>query len=139
MVNHQTHGRSQGRKIIAVAVLSLLVLRGLSFLGIAGAFADSSNVTKPIVSALYVDEHCDRAQDKSDRGRPIHDCSHYCALCASAARDLIVPDVPNFTGTDALYARVNISPLTFYPDELGSARPPGLIANWSATSPPRIS
>lgn len=139
MVNHQTHGRSQSRKIIAAAVLSLLVLRGLSFLGIAGALVDSLRIANPILSVLNLEEHCDWGEDQSDHGRPIQHCSDCCVLCAPAAGDSIVPRVQSFKETDSLFSSKTISPLTFDPDKLGSARPPGLIANWSATSPPYIS
>lgn len=139
MVNQQTQGRSQSRKIIAAALLSLLVLRGLSFLGIAGAFVDSSSIANPIVSSLFIEDHCDRAKDNSDRSGPIQNCSDCCVLCMSTARDSILPEAPSFKETDSLFVGASVSPSTFYPNSLGSARPPGFIANWSATSPPLVS
>jgi hypothetical protein len=139
MVNHQTHGRTRGRKIIAAAMLSLLVLRGLSFLAIAGAFLESSSVANPVLSTLDLGEHCDWTEGQSDHQTPNQDCSDCCVFCASAARDLIVPGALSFKATDALFSSAVVSLSTFYRDKLGAPRPPGLIANWSATSPPRIS
>lgn len=139
MVNHQTLGRARGRKIIAAAMLSLLVLRGLTFLEIAGSFIESSRVTNPAHSALDIGERCDWAEGKSEHGTPIKDCSDCCVFCAFAARDLIVPSAPSFKAENARFASSIVSPASFYRDEWGAPRPPGFIANWSATSPPRLS
>ncbi|MGD9545791.1 MAG: hypothetical protein AB7F41_09745 [Methylocystis sp.] len=139
MVNHQTLRRSQGRKIIAAAALSLLVLRGLSLLAFAGPLAELSNFVDPVLSAFFLEEHCDRADGETDRKAPLQDCADCCVLCASAAPDLAVPVASNSKGTISLLTRAKISPSKLDPDELRAPRPPGLIANWSATSPPRNS
>jgi len=96
MINHQTDRRSRARKIIAAAVVSLLVLRGLSVLGIAGAFVGLSSLASPVPLAFILEERCDRAEDKADHKNPRQDRSDCCVLCASAIRDLAVTAVSSF-------------------------------------------
>jgi len=137
MITDQTHRRFQIRKIIAVAALCLFVLRGLSFLGVSAALAASPDATGPGLSASLLEEQCERRDKSGDRSTH-EECSDCCVLCMSAARTAALLSVSSLTGVLSLSERESMAPRIRLFD-LDAQKPPGLIANWSATSPPRRS
>lgn len=132
----QDRGVSLIRKIAAGAVLCLFILRALSSLGLAAHFAAGIEADDPVFAAA-AGLHCEAPQDPSSPPKQGKDHSQCCVLCASMARGGFALDLLILT-----HAIVFPPPETpaFFPSLLfiGSqfAKPPGWMANWSATSPP---
>jgi hypothetical protein len=129
----QNKRRSLIRRIVAVAVLCLFVLRGMTFIGMAAAMA-ATDAENPVFAHAFLRDHCAR-QDGSNGPRKQSQSEH-CVLCCSAAREVVASNA-------LIFAEV----VLLTPDEPAMATPreneishlgkaPGLIANWSATSPP---
>jgi hypothetical protein len=133
MLNAQNHRRDLIRRIVAVAALCLFVLRGMTFIGMAAAMAET-DAKNPVFAHAFLGGHCAQ-QDGSDGPRK-HSQSEHCVLCCSAARDIVASNALIFA---EVFLREPVEPAAPAPREneiphLGNA--PGLIANWSATSPP---
>jgi hypothetical protein len=134
MLNAQSQRRSLIRRIVAVAVLCLFVLRGMTFIGIAAAMA-TTDAGNPAFAHAVLGDHCAR-QDGSDGPRK-HAHSDHCVLCCSAARDIVASNALIFVEVVLLTPDEPATPAP-YDNEIPHLRKaPGLIANWSATSPPR--
>jgi hypothetical protein len=134
MLNTQNHRRTLIRRIVAIAVLCLFVLRGMTFIGMAAAMATTDG-GNPSIAHAVLGENCAQ-QDGSDGPRK-HAHSEHCVLCCSAVRDIAASN-----------ALIFFEVILLTPEELPAPTPrakkapnleeaPGLIANWSATSPPR--
>jgi hypothetical protein len=134
MLNAQNRRRSLIRRIVAVAVLCLFVLRGMTFIGMAAAMA-TTDAGNPVFAHAVLGDHCAR-QDGSD-GPHNRVKSEHCVLCCSAARDIVASNTLIFV---EVVLRTPDEPAASAPrdNEMPHLwRAPGLIANWSATSPPR--
>jgi hypothetical protein len=133
MLNTQNQRRALIRRIAAVALLCLFVMRGMTFIGMALAMAATDAENSAFAHAVLGD-HCAR-QDGSD-GPSKNTRSEHCVLCCSAARDIVESNALIFVEVVLLTpdAPATLTPRDNEIPHLGKA--PGLIANWSATSPP---
>ena len=136
MLNVRTQRRSLIRKYVAVAVLCLFALRGLSFIGMAAAMA-GPNADNPVFAQIVLGDHCARAQDRSDAPAKQRAHSEHCVLCGSLARDAVALSVLILTDAFVRTPHVNVLSTPPINDIFLLTLAPGLIANWSATSPPR--
>jgi hypothetical protein len=125
------------RMLFAVVALSLLALRGVGFIGVA-AFPSPSPISGQISFVQALDaNHCESDQN-DPLGKRHGKHPECCFLCMSAARDILDAAAfvaageiefafPVSSRSDLSIARRSIAP-----------RPAGLIATWSATSPPAL-
>jgi hypothetical protein len=130
MLNVQNQRCSQIHRIAAVAVICLFVLRGISFLGMAAA--DGGN---PGFAHAVLGDRC-ASQDGSDGPRK-HSHSEHCVLCCSVARDIVASHTLVFAKILVLTPGEMPAPTPRAKEAPDLEKASGLIANWSATSPPR--
>lgn len=134
MSNPRTHSRSSIRRIAAVVMLCVFVLRGMSLIGMAAALA-ASPTENPVFAHVVIGEQCAR-HDGSNAPKSNHSEQH-CVLCSPLARDAIALITFVFICVAVFAPRKPVGIRSHFKKPFYLARPPGLIANWSATSPPR--
>ena len=130
------------RKALAVAMLCVLVLKGLSFLGMASAMAKYPEATNQYFSAAVLGAHCD--QDRNGglpKGTQTHP-TECCVLCSAASRDEAAVDVTLLGAVVALLTpQTELRPLAVSyssPQEAQLTFSTGLFSDWSATAPPVV-
>jgi hypothetical protein len=129
IVNAQADTRPLIRRLGVAAVLCLLILRGVAYIMMIPSLEPVGGYD--VVQAPG--SHCEALPGKSELPRS-HDAD-CCALCVPAAREIAF-FVVILTEVDVLAFKVK-SPGAPEFGRSSSPKPPGLIANWSATSPPR--
>jgi hypothetical protein len=134
MLNATNHRRCLIRKVIAVAVLCLLVLRGMGFIGMAAALA-ASHADSPFFAHVILGDQCSQPDGSDAPRKSTH--SEHCVLCCSQVRDLIAPSTPILAEVILCEPHQGIATETRFEKIPHFVKAPGLIANWSATSPPR--
>jgi hypothetical protein len=135
MLNVKAHRRSLLVKSIAVVALCLFVLRGVGFIEmVASLAAGPAGSAKASFLAMTAGEKCHSDDKKTDPARRDH--STCCVSCAWA-RDAVLLDVVIAARILDLFPETHISLPAWSVDATARAPAPGLIANWSATSPPR--
>jgi hypothetical protein len=134
MLNAQNHRRTLIRRIVAVTVLCLFVLRGMTFIGMAAAMAASDGGNPGFAHAVLGD-HC--AQQEGSDGPRKHGHSEHCVLCCSVARDIVASNALIFDEVILLTPEEPAAPTPRVKEVPHPEKAPGLIANWSATSPLR--
>jgi hypothetical protein len=135
IVEAQAEIRHLFRKVGMAAVLFLLLLRGVNFISTLPYVPSLLDTTYALdVIQAYGAAHCESARVKSDL--PRNHSSDCCALCMSAAREAAFLVATILTTVHALALEGKpLAPSQY--ERISLPKPPGLIANWSATSPPQ--
>lgn len=128
IVNAQADTRPLIRRLGVAAVLCLLILRGVSSIMMIPSLEPVGGYD--VVQAPG--SHCEAIPGETELPRN-HDAD-CCGLCMPVAREIAF-FVAILTEVDALAIIVK-SPMAPEFGRSSSPKPPGLIANWSATSPP---
>jgi hypothetical protein len=134
MLNAQIRRRSSTRRIVAVAVLCLLVMRAMTFIGMAAAMA-TPDADNPAFVHVVLGDDCRREDGSESPRKSIH--PEHCVLCSFAARDAMASGALFFAEDFLLLPVEPAATAPPFEENLHWAKTPGLIDNWSATSPPR--
>jgi hypothetical protein len=133
-VNARADIRHLLRRLGVAAILCLLLMHGGNIVP-APPHASSPLETASLHGVVQAPSaHCEAAP-----GKPELPCNHHsdcCPLCVSAARDVAFPVAFVLMAIDGLEPKEKSRAQGKFP-LLPVPKPPGLRANWSATSPPR--
>lgn len=136
MSNATNHRRTLIRKFIAVAVLCLFVLRGMGFMGMISALAAPHTDGLAFTHAMFEDQ-CARQDGSNSPKKDAH--PEHCMLCCSQARDIFALSAFIFVSFFLVTPNQPVASEPPFEKNLHSLKAAGLIANWSATSPPQAS
>jgi len=123
------------RKIIAAVALCLLLMRAVGVIGVPAAGSGGSGLESPPSAQAVMGVLCGAGHDDQAGKRSGKHAGH-CIFCMSAARDLlgvlvlVVSAELDMAVKEMARFRAHLAARPFLP------RPAGLIANWSAHSPP---
>lgn len=134
MLNATNHRRYLIRKTIAVAVLCLLVLRGMGFIGMATAIA-ANHADSPFFAHLVLGDQCAQPDGSDAPRKSTH--SEHCVLCCSQVRDIFASCTSILAEVILCEPHQAVATESHFEKMPHFVMAPGLIANWSATSPPR--
>jgi hypothetical protein len=125
------------RKFVAVAVLCLFIIKGLSFLGITASLAADPLRANPAITAAVLGVHCENAKSKADPSNQHIDYTDCCAFCSSVSKDIVA------LSANLLLVLVGVSlpqtgiqPKSYFVKNDTSPKPPGWLSGWSSTAPP---
>jgi hypothetical protein len=135
MSNPHAHSHTSIRRIAAVVMLCVFVLRGMTLIGMAAALASSPS-ENPVFAHAVIGEQC-APHDESNEAPKSNHSEQHCVLCSPLARDAIALITFVFICVAVFAPRKPVGTRSYFKEPIYLARPPGLIANWSATSPPR--
>lgn len=137
MGRKRNHGRYRLRDLIATVALCVFLVRALGGLAMVAAPAAAVEGGATQGSSLSRQHHCENHASRTNPDKPQKGHDSCCALCMSAARELADFYVRVATEIVDFASRQDAVPITFAAKSPAPIKPPGLAANWSATSPPR--
>lgn len=137
MGGKRNHRRFRLRDLIATAALCVFILRALGGLAMTASPPAAIQGGATHLSSLLRQPDCENHAGRSNPGKQQKGHDSCCATCMSSAREHADFDARVATEIIVFAPRqdaVPIAPATRSPAPI---KPPGLAANWSATSPPQ--
>jgi hypothetical protein len=125
------------RKFVAVVVLCLFVMKGLSFIGLTASVASDPSSNQQIAATFLLGEICKNNQNGNDHSEGHIDHSQCCVFCSSTIKDTVIIDVASLEVVAVLSPVEEAKPVLFMEELVKVLDPLGFANNWSSTSPPR--
>jgi hypothetical protein len=128
------------RKFVAVVVLCLFVMKGLSFMGMTASLAADPFAHNQFAASVVLGTHCDKASNNPDHADHHIDHSQCCVFCSSASRDVATVEFTLAAVVTVLSPdrEQKILPVVYAYRHIGAAKPLAWGSSWSSTAPPRV-